>query len=179
MVPYFHHSPLVPIHVARLRFLANDPQGAIAITDQALSKVEEIKRVPNAEVHPEFRAIFSLNKAFLAFYRARWAEATEAFGEMLANPACRGLDWDDVVAFADLTADREVCAGTSFLQVLYRRIGKKEVPPEMLLDAMAWLKEDKSRKPLESLLLKPIPRQQLPKSARGLKKRGKRKRRRK
>ena len=148
---YFDESPDVALNLARIRFLTEDVEGAIQLTERGLDKIEDLRREGKPPLPEKYQAMFSLNAGFLSFLRSRWASAFQHYDQMLSLKAHAELGWDNLVHFIDFVSQRHY-EGIEFLQVLYRQVARQHVPRKLRIAADTWIKQDESRKDLGRML---------------------------
>ncbi|MHC4110273.1 MAG: hypothetical protein ACYSUY_04310 [Planctomycetota bacterium] len=153
---YFDDSPLVAIAVSRMRFLLDDIDGAIELTERLKNKIDQILeagQTPSSRVLP----VYFLNYAFLSFIHGNWDRAYDGYNNMLSVDSYRNENWPEIINFIDYVADLEQYDGISYLQTLYRLIANKVVPTELRVSAENWVNQEQSRKDLRTLLLRRHP----------------------
>lgn len=155
-LPYFNDSYLVPIGLARIRFLTGDVEGAIKLTEQYGKKIDEI-RGSGKELTDRVLPTYNLNWGFLSFIQGHWVNAYNAYNDMLSVETYRKENWNEYIDFIDYVNNLELYDGICYLQCLYRLIAKKAVTHELRDAALIWVSEDESRKELRTLLSRNYP----------------------
>lgn len=153
---YFDEFPAAGIDISRIRFLTGDDQGAIRLTERFGAKIEEVKkagRQPTGKV----LVVYLLNSGFLSFIQGHWFNAYDFYAKMLSVPEYHNEDWDNLIEFIDYVETLERYDGICCLQMFYRLIANKPVPPELRKASQEWLNQDDSRKELRTLLSRSYP----------------------
>jgi len=155
-LPYFDDSYLVPVSLARIRFLTDDLDGAIELTKRYGEKIEEIKK-SGQQLTSRVLPSYFLNLGFLSFVQGHWVNAYNAYHEMLSVDAYRNENWEGIIEFIVYVETLERYEGICYLRTLYRLIAKKEVSAELRAAAHEWVNQDESRKELKTLLSRNYP----------------------
>lgn len=150
-LPFFDDSYYVPIDLSRIRFLTEDIEGAIELTERFKERIEEVKE---GGQEPAKRAliVYYLNSGFLEFIRGHWMNAYESYRSMLSIDEYRNESWKIIIEFIDYVESLERYDGICYLQTFYRLIINRSVPKELRTAAQEWVERDDSRKELRSLL---------------------------
>ena len=156
-LPFFDDSFAVPADLGRIRFLTGDVDGAIELTERFREKIEAIKE---AGQYPSPRALvfYYLNRAFLSFIQGHWANAYDAYRDMLSTNEYLNEDWEGITEFIDYVGTLEQYEGIFYLRTLYRLIANQPVSDELRETSQEWCDQDRSREELGTLLIRKYPR---------------------
>jgi len=148
---FFDDSYLVPIGLARIRFLTGDTDGAIELTRKYGDKIQKVKASGQRLAWRVLPAYY-LNLGFLSFIQCHWVNACDAYKKMLAIDEYRNENWPEIINFIDYVQETERHEGICYLQMLYRLIAGKAVPAATEEAAQEWVGQDDSRQELRKLL---------------------------
>ncbi len=148
---YFQDSYLVPLSLARIRFLTGDTDGAIELTDQYKAKIEKLQNA-GREITDRALVVCFLNSGFLEFIQGHWVNAYNDYCDMLAVDEYRNENWEGIIEFIDYVETLDRYEGICYLQTLYRLIADQSVPAELRAAAQNWVNQDDSREELRTLI---------------------------
>lgn len=155
-LPYFDDSYLVPVSLARIRFLTDDLDGAIELTKKYGEKIEEIKK-SGQQLTSRVLPSYFLNLGFLSFVQGHWMNAYNAYRNMLSIDEYRKENWEGIIEFIDYVETLDRYEGICYLRTLYRLIANQSIPAELRAAAQDWVNQDDSRKELRTLLSRNYP----------------------
>lgn len=106
-----------------------------------------------------------LNRAVLKLLIGDMFESAKSFYEFLKCPTIQGLNWDDLIAFADYTVSEAGHRNGIFLQAFYRHLTREPISSKLKNALDVWFAVDSTRVPLTNLYKTAQPLVQVPTGA--------------
>jgi hypothetical protein len=138
---YAEEFPYILLSHARNLYYFGDLESALSVA----------KRARSSNLLTNLGRLYAdLNLAVLYLFSNSWKEAAQKLREFLDGCNIATFNWKDVIRFADFARDYGHKPAI-YLQVLYRKLGKQEIPVRMLTDLDSWLSADHARAELSRL----------------------------